>query len=136
MRNFLAMSSSVMLLLRRDRPTLSTRQARSQKRGDESRHRGVEVRKRFNNAYAGQFRMGLGRKIAEDAFLQDGRRLLRTQHLDVRDQRAVDDSGPARLDSKLRDVEAGFLFQLALHAEIKIDLAINKVVWIGRPAGK
>src|SRR5215471_13717919 len=122
MRNFLAMSSSVMLLLRRDRPTLSTRQARSQKRGDESRHRGVEVRKRFNDAYAGKFRMGLGRKIAEDVFLQDGRRLARTQHLDVGDQRAVDDRGPTRLDCKLGDVETGFLLQLAPHAGIKIDL--------------
>ena len=60
----------------------------------------------------------------------------RAQHLDLPDQRAVDDHGPARLRREIVHRQAGLLEKLAPHAVLEIDLAADDVVRIGRAAGE
>ena len=78
----------------------------------------------------------LAREMIENARAQGLGVLPAAQHLDQRDQRAIDDGGPARLRGEFGRIAAGFLLELAPHAEIEIDLAVDDIVGVGRAAGK
>ena len=129
---------SVMLCLRHAEcvPTLTTAQPRFQEGGHEARHRRVEILVLTNDANIGKLRMLFASKVRQDAFAQGGRTFVRSQNLDLRDQRAIGNHGPARLARKLGDIEAGLLLELAPDAEFEIDFVADDVLGIGRAAGK
>ena len=60
----------------------------------------------------------------------------RPQHLDLRDQRAVDDHRPARLGLEIAHRKPGLLEKLAPHAVLEIDFAADDVIGAGRAAGE
>jgi hypothetical protein len=62
--------------------------------------------------------------------------LFRTQDLDLRNQRTINDHGPAGLDLKLGDIEAGLLLKFTTYAQIEINFAVDDVVRIRRTTGK
>ena len=80
--------------------------------------------------------MLFGSEVLKHASTQDSGRLVRTQNLDLCDERPIDDHGPAMLDIKIRKIKSGFLLELAPHAQIEIDFATDDVIRIGRTARK
>src|SRR5665213_2890069 len=58
------------------------------------------------------------------------------QHFDLHDERTVEYRRPSGFGGKFRYIQSRFLFELALHTCVEIDLAIHDVVGVGGPARK
>src|SRR5262249_9981448 len=112
------------------------RKSRRQKRPHEIGHGTIKIALPPDDADISQLRFFLSRKMGKNTFAQGYCVFARTQKLDQRDERPVDNHVPASRGIKLRDIEPGFFLELSPQAVIKIDFVGDDVVGIWRAAGK